>query len=87
MGSVLQQAGGGRCNGRVASPRRSCRSPPHTPPGDRDMEDSRYSPGYTSQNSCVEDLTRSWVHSFKQDEIFYVANLCKIDVKQSMNPA
>ncbi|XP_060785475.1 raftlin-2 [Neoarius graeffei] len=47
VGSVLQQAGGGRCNGRVASPRRSCRSPPHTPPGDRDMEDSGYSPDLT----------------------------------------
>lgn len=44
VGSVLQQAGGGRCNGRVASPRRSCRSPPHTPPGDRDTEDAGYSP-------------------------------------------
>ncbi|KAG7331364.1 hypothetical protein KOW79_005333 [Hemibagrus wyckioides] len=44
VGSVLQQAGAGRCNGRVASPRRSCRSPPHTPPGDRDMEDGGYSP-------------------------------------------
>ncbi|KAF5903114.1 raftlin-2, partial [Clarias magur] len=44
VGSVLQQAGGARCNGRVASPRRSCRSPPHTPPGDRDVEDGGYSP-------------------------------------------
>ncbi|KAB5576875.1 hypothetical protein PHYPO_G00203540 [Pangasianodon hypophthalmus] len=44
VGSVLQQAGVGRCNGRVASPRRSCRSPPHTPPGDRDMEDGGYGP-------------------------------------------
>ncbi|KAI5621369.1 raftlin-2 [Silurus asotus] len=44
VGSVLQQAGAGRCNGRVASPRRNCRSPPHTPPGDKDMDDARYSP-------------------------------------------
>lgn len=48
VGSVLQQAGGGRCNGRVASPRRSCRSPPHTPPGDRDQENNGFSQGYTS---------------------------------------
>lgn len=56
MGSVLQQAGGGRCNGRVASPRRNCRSPPHTPPGDRDMEDGGYSQGYTSQNSHLHTV-------------------------------
>lgn len=55
MGSVLQQAGGGRCNGRVASPRRSCRSPPHTPQGD--MEDTGYSPGYTSQNSHLHTVS------------------------------
>ncbi|XP_060732055.1 raftlin-2 isoform X2 [Tachysurus vachellii] len=56
VGSVLQQAGAGRCNSRVSSPRRSCRSPPHTPPGDRDMEDSGYSPGYTSQSPIQHQL-------------------------------
>ncbi|KAI4879235.1 hypothetical protein NFI96_012117 [Prochilodus magdalenae] len=44
VGSVLQQAGGGGCNGRMASPRRGCRSPPRTPPGDREVEDGGYSP-------------------------------------------
>ncbi|XP_030643124.1 raftlin-2 [Chanos chanos] len=47
VGSVLQQAGGGS-NGRVPSPRRGCRSPPQTPPrtppGDKELEDSGYSP-------------------------------------------
>uniref|UniRef100_A0A672SUL5 Raftlin-2-like n=1 Tax=Sinocyclocheilus grahami TaxID=75366 RepID=A0A672SUL5_SINGR len=48
VGSVLQQAGGGGCNGRVPSPRRGCRSPPRTPPrtppGDADLEGRGYSP-------------------------------------------
>ncbi|XP_072541316.1 raftlin-2 [Salminus brasiliensis] len=46
VGSVLQQAGGGGviCNGRMASPRRGYRSPPRTPPGDREVEDGGYSP-------------------------------------------
>ncbi|TSU62985.1 Raftlin-2 [Bagarius yarrelli] len=44
VGSVLQQAGAGKCNGTVASPRRRCHSPTHTPPGDRDIEDSGYTP-------------------------------------------
>lgn len=58
VGSVLQQAGAGRCIGRVASPRRSCRSPPHTPPGDRDMEDGGYSPGYTSQSTNLISINK-----------------------------
>ncbi|KAG9271053.1 raftlin-2 [Astyanax mexicanus] len=48
VGSVLQQAGGGGggiiCNGRMASPRRGYRSPPRTPPDDREVEDGGYSP-------------------------------------------
>ncbi|XP_076857775.1 raftlin-2 [Brachyhypopomus gauderio] len=47
VGCVLQQADGGG-HSRVASPRRGCRSPPHTPPptppGDRDVEDGLCSP-------------------------------------------
>ncbi len=49
VGSVLQQAGGGGCDGRVSNPRRGCRSPPRTPPrtppGDADLEGRDYSPG------------------------------------------
>lgn len=51
VGSVLQQAGGGGSNGRVPSPRRGYRSPPHTPPctppGEGELEDHSptYSPG------------------------------------------
>lgn len=48
VGSVLQQTGGGGNNGRVASPRRGCRSPPRspprTPPGDPELEENTYSP-------------------------------------------
>ncbi|MEQ2208512.1 hypothetical protein XENOCAPTIV_003834, partial [Xenoophorus captivus] len=47
VGSVLQQVSG-ITNGRVHSPKRSCRSPPHTPtqtpPGDRELEDNTYNP-------------------------------------------
>ncbi|XP_024262482.1 raftlin-2 isoform X1 [Oncorhynchus tshawytscha] len=49
VGSVLQQAGGGGSNGRVPSPRRGYRSPPHTPPctppGEGELED--HSPTYS----------------------------------------
>ncbi|XP_045909115.1 raftlin-2 isoform X1 [Micropterus dolomieu] len=47
VGSVLQQTSG-ITNGRVHSPKRGCRSPPHTPPGtppgDRELEENTYSP-------------------------------------------
>ncbi|KAK7913754.1 hypothetical protein WMY93_013965 [Mugilogobius chulae] len=47
VGSVLQQVSG-VSNGRVHSPKRGCRSPPRTPPctppGDRDLEEHTYSP-------------------------------------------
>ncbi|XP_075966447.1 raftlin-2 [Anarhichas minor] len=47
VGSVLQQVSG-ITNGRVHSPKRSCRSPPRTPPrtppGDRELEENTYSP-------------------------------------------
>ncbi|XP_028993572.1 raftlin-2 isoform X2 [Betta splendens] len=43
IGSVLQQVSGST-EGRVHSPKRGCRSPPHTPPGDRELEDNSYSP-------------------------------------------
>ncbi|CAL8321216.1 unnamed protein product [Merluccius merluccius] len=47
VGSVLQQMSG-LGNGRVGSPKRGCRSPPHTPPctppGDRELEENTYSP-------------------------------------------
>ncbi|XP_012715331.2 raftlin-2 [Fundulus heteroclitus] len=47
VGSVLQQVSG-ITNGRVHSPKRSCRSPPRTPPqtppGDRELEDNTYGP-------------------------------------------
>ncbi|XP_066542808.1 raftlin-2 [Hoplias malabaricus] len=58
VGSVLQQAtggGGGVCNGRMASPRRGCRSPPQTPPGEREVEDG----GYTPDQSLLV-LFHSW---------------------------
>lgn len=48
VGSVLQQVSG-ITNGRVHSPKRGCRSPPRTPPrtppGDRELEETTYSPG------------------------------------------
>ncbi|KAL4618106.1 raftlin-2-like [Arapaima gigas] len=46
VGSVLQQVGSEShlCNGRIPSPRRGCRSPPQTPPQDRDAEGTTYSP-------------------------------------------
>ncbi|XP_052004507.1 raftlin-2 [Xyrauchen texanus] len=50
VGSLLQQAGGGGCNGRVPSPRRGCRSPPRTPPRtppEGDLEGCGYSPDLT----------------------------------------
>ncbi|XP_027879533.1 raftlin-2 isoform X1 [Xiphophorus couchianus] len=43
VGSVLQQVSG-VTNGRVHSPKRGCRSPPRTPPGDREQEERAYSP-------------------------------------------
>ncbi|XP_072253668.1 raftlin-2 [Leuresthes tenuis] len=47
VGSVLQQVSG-VSNGRTHSPKRGCRSPartpPPTPPGDRELEDNTYSP-------------------------------------------
>ncbi|KAL6100492.1 rftn2 [Pungitius sinensis] len=43
VGSVLQQVSG-VANGRVHSPKRSCRSPPRTPPGDGEPEENTYSP-------------------------------------------
>nr|XP_057938654.1 raftlin-2 isoform X2 [Doryrhamphus excisus] len=48
VGSVLQQVSGLSNGGRMHSPKRGCRSPPHspprTPPGDRDLEENTYSP-------------------------------------------
>lgn len=44
VGSVLLQAGVKRCNGNMASPRRSGRSPPKTPPEDKTIEDGAYTP-------------------------------------------
>ncbi|XP_005803861.1 raftlin-2 [Xiphophorus maculatus] len=43
VGSVLQQVSG-VTNGRLHSPKRGCRSPPRTPPGDREQEERAYSP-------------------------------------------
>lgn len=59
VGSVLQQVGGGGCNGRVSSPRRGYRSPPRTPPrtppGDGDLEGRGY-----SQDLRLMVLFHSW---------------------------
>ena len=64
VGSVLQQVSG-VSNGRMHSPKRGCRSPertpPPTPPGDRELEDNTYSPGeeFTWEPANVVKMTRS----------------------------
>uniref|UniRef100_A0A3Q2YE30 Raftlin family member 2 n=1 Tax=Hippocampus comes TaxID=109280 RepID=A0A3Q2YE30_HIPCM len=73
VGSVLQQVSVLSNGSRLHSPKRGCRSPPHTPPrtppGDRELEDTvAYSPGETWSTSLETHQTDvTDCHSFFPD--------------------